>query len=239
MVCSGRHPGDFHSVLPRARAASQTRTQDDSRGGRRNAGVVHAADPPRSRACVFLRLSALPEKKMAADLRPDLRCRDTAVLPAPPVQSFLRRASRWLVRAESSRRGFRRNVRGLAHAGVRLARALPGLEGAAEAGIPRRADAIARGKTASPPTRLSPRRPRLSQPQAQDLLRAETETLRGFVSRLLRQRSQGTVRRRAGGRRPVEGLRLVAPASPAVDELGLPMDQREEISRQQTAGPVD
>ena len=55
------------------------------------------------------------------------------LLSAEPRQPALRPAPPALVRPESSRRGFRRDVRGLAHAALELAPALRGMAGTEEA----------------------------------------------------------------------------------------------------------
>ena len=55
------------------------------------------------------------------------------------LQQELRPSPRLLVRAEPSRRGLRRDLRGLAHPRFRLGAALPGLDGAAEARVRGRA----------------------------------------------------------------------------------------------------
>ena len=68
------------------------------------------------------------------------------VLRSEAVQQELRAAPRQLVRAEPSRRGFRRDVRRLAEPAVGLAPALRGLAGAEEARIHGRADERARGQ---------------------------------------------------------------------------------------------
>ena len=60
-----------------------------------------------------------------------------------PVQQELRPAPRSVVRAEPSRRGLRRDVRGVADAGIELADALCGLAGDQEARVHGRADAVA------------------------------------------------------------------------------------------------
>src|SRR5688572_20040960 len=124
---------------------------------------------------------------MAAHLRSDLRRRNAAVLSPATLQPFLRGASRRLVCPESSRRGFRGDVCDLAYAGAGLARALQGVEGATEAGIRGRINALAGRQTTGSSAGIPCRRSRLPQRQAQDSLRAEAQTLRGFVSRLLRQ----------------------------------------------------
>ena len=73
----------------------------------------------------------------------------SGLLPAEAVLEELRPAPRLVVRAEPSRRGFRRDVRRLAHARQRLAPALRRLAGAAEARVHGRADARTRGQAAA------------------------------------------------------------------------------------------
>jgi hypothetical protein len=80
-------------------------------------GVVHAPDAARGGPCLFLRLPALQEAALAADLRPGLHG-GGAVLPAASLQPVLRGASGGLVRAEPSRRGFRGDLCGVADAGL-------------------------------------------------------------------------------------------------------------------------
>ena len=75
------------------------------------------------------------QEKMEAMFRANIARGNAGHLPATPVQPQLRRSSRGLVCAESSGRGFRRDLCGLAHAGARLAQELCWLEGAAKTGI--------------------------------------------------------------------------------------------------------
>src|SRR5260370_6410471 len=74
-----------------------------------------------------------------------------------------------------------------------------------------------------------------SQRETQDLLRAETETLRRNVSRLLRCRSSAVVF--SADRDQSE--QLSAPTPAAIDELGDPVDKRKKIPGEQTAHPID
>src|SRR2546426_1559217 len=159
--------------------------------------MVHEADAPRSRPCLLLRLPALQEEEMAANIRSGFN-RGCRLLPPASLQSFLRRASRRLVRAEPSRRGLRRDVRRLADARPRMARALPRVESVAETGIRGRTDAVDCRQAAAASAEVSRRGLRLPQHQAQDPLRPQTKTLRGFLPTLLRQRPQTAFRRRTG-----------------------------------------
>src|SRR5690349_7440750 len=122
---------------------------------------------------------------MAADFRSLVQRHDARVLPTPPLQPLVRGAPGRLVRAESSGRGFRRDLRRVADAGTRLARTLQRVEGPAKTGIRRRVDALARRPAAALSTRLSAQGFRLPQSQAENLLRAEAEALRRHLSRLL------------------------------------------------------
>ena len=88
------------------------------------------------------------------------------------------------------------------------------------------------GQAAGAHAGISRRRLRLSEPQAQDLLRAQTEALRGYVSGFLRCRSAAALSRGTGWH---QGQRLSAPATAAVTEFGLPMDERKEIPGEQTS----
>src|SRR4029078_3081099 len=102
------------------------------------------------------------------------------------------------VRAKSSGRRLRRDLRGLAYAGTRLAEALCVLEGVAKLRIRRGADALARGGAAAVSARLPRGRPRLPEPQTQDLLRAQMEALRRHLSRFLRRRPASALRGHRG-----------------------------------------
>ena len=70
--------------------------------------------------------------------------------PVRPLLARLRPPHRRLVRAEASRRRFRRDVRGLARSRLALARALRGLGGDAQAAL-RRSRSRARSAIAPPP----------------------------------------------------------------------------------------
>ena len=95
-----------------------------------------------------------PPPPLAAALRPLLDPL-SALLPAEPVEPQLRPASAPVVRAEPPRRGFRRDLRRVAEPALQLAQALPGMAGAEEAQLRRRADARDRRRQAGahPPSR--------------------------------------------------------------------------------------
>src|SRR4029453_11911637 len=137
MVRADRHPGDFHSVLSRARPAASARADDDARSRGRDARVVHEINAARGGACLQLRLPASGKEKVATNFWTNVRRGDTELLSAAPIQSPVRCASRGLVRAESSGRRFCRDIRGLAHARTRLAPTLRRLESATKTRINR------------------------------------------------------------------------------------------------------
>src|SRR4029077_2624386 len=137
MVRAHRYPCDLRAVFSRARPAPCAGADDDARGRGRDAGVVHEIDAPRGSTCLYLRLPAYAKEEVAADFRAHVARRDAEHLPATPVQSRLRRAPGRLVCAEPPGRRFRGDLRNLAYAGARLARALCGLEGAAKARLRR------------------------------------------------------------------------------------------------------
>jgi hypothetical protein len=68
------------------------------------------------------RLYATPEWRSAGPYNPL-----QGSLPAGPIQPQARATHRRLVRAEASRRGLRRNLRGVAHAALQLAAQIPGV----------------------------------------------------------------------------------------------------------------
>src|SRR5207237_5142255 len=109
------------------------------------------------------------------------------------------------------------------------------LESAAKTRIRRLTDAIARRQTAGAFAEISGGGLQFAQRQTQDLLRAETETLRRNVSRLLRCRPSAVVF--SADRDQSE--QLSAPTPAAIDELGDPVDKREKIPGEQTARPFD
>src|SRR6202162_648710 len=235
MVCTDRDPGDLRSVFPGARSAPRAGAIDDARSGRRNAGVVHETDAARGRSRLHVRLPAYPKKTMATTFRANVERGNAKFLSATPVQPQLRNASGRLVRAGASGRRFRRDVRDLADAGFRLAKTLRRLESAAKARVRRRADEIARRQTADAHAEVSRGRLQFSQRKAEDLLRAETETLRRTVSRLLRCRSSTVV---FGANR--DQSEQLSPAEAAtIDELGCAIYEREKVPSEQTARPLD
>src|SRR5207245_11122010 len=94
--------------------------------------VVPAHPAPRDRPRAGERLSPAAAHPAAAALRQDLDSLSRS-LRAAALQQELRHPPRRLVRAEPSRRGLRRDLRGLAGTGLELARSLPWLAGAHEA----------------------------------------------------------------------------------------------------------
>src|SRR6266513_5977245 len=137
MVRAHRYPGDLRAVFSRPRPAAGAGADDDAGGRGWNERVVYATDAARGSARLHLRLPAYAKEKVAADFWANIARGDAGYLPAAPVQSQLRRASRRLVCAEPSGRRFRGDLRGLAHSGARLAQTLRGLEGAAKTRIRR------------------------------------------------------------------------------------------------------
>src|SRR5204862_5084147 len=89
-------------------------------------------------------------------------------------------------------------------------------------------------KTTNPRAGISRVRLRLPESQAQDVLRAQTETLRGHLPGFLRRRSARTLQR-ATRSRPDHRGRLSATPATKVVELRLPMDEREKIPSEQTS----
>ena len=88
-------------------------------------------------------------------------------------------------------------------------------------------DELMRSLAGKPPLHtagLSRRRPRLPEPQAQDLLRAQTKALRRYLSGFLRRRSAPALRR-ASRTGADHGRRVSAAATAAAVELGLPVDE--------------
>src|SRR6266566_2210236 len=102
MVRADRYPGDLRAVFSRSRPPARAGADDDARGRGRNERVVYEIDAARGGARLHLRLSAYAQEKVAADFRTDIARGDAGYLPAAPVQSQLRHASRRLVCAEPS-----------------------------------------------------------------------------------------------------------------------------------------
>ena len=153
-----------------------------------------------------------------------------------PTAGVLRGASRRLVCAEPSRRGFRGDLRRLAHAGPGLARALPGWKALQKLEY---VDELMRSLAGKPP---------LHQPEYRvadyDCLNVKLKTYYARKRKLyedsfpglLRQRSAPTLRRRrrtSTGR--VKASVYLRHHRRQLDGCGLPVDEREKISRQQTA----
>src|SRR6266403_1779368 len=102
MVRANRDSGDLHPVFSRPRPAARAGADDDAGSRGRDARVVYATDAARGGARLHLRLPAYAQEKVAADFRTDVARGDAGYLPAAPVQSQLRSASRRLVCAEPS-----------------------------------------------------------------------------------------------------------------------------------------
>src|SRR5207249_9453063 len=103
MVCTNRYSRDFHSFFSRSRSAAGAGTDDDVRGGRRDAGLVYEVNAARGGARLQLRVPASAQETMAANFRAHLARGNTDYLPAAALQSRLCHASRWLVRTKPSR----------------------------------------------------------------------------------------------------------------------------------------
>src|SRR5262245_22554664 len=134
-------------VLPRAPAAGAARARADARGRGQHARAVHEAAAARGRPRARQRLPPAPAHRLARDVR-QLQRAVPARLPCAPEQQGPRAASRLLVRAESSGRGLRRDVRGVALFLVALAGDLRRLAGAEETRA-RRPDARRRRRAAA------------------------------------------------------------------------------------------
>src|SRR5690606_6789465 len=100
-----------------------SRAQDDHRRGGRHAARMHAHPAPRNRPCRAERLPATAPPPLAGIVRPLIDALST-LLSSQSGEQELRAASAALVRAEPSRRGLRRDLRGLAEAALRLEEAL-------------------------------------------------------------------------------------------------------------------
>ena len=150
------------------------------------------------------------------------------VLHAQALQQELRPAPRLLVRAEPSRRGLRRDVRGVAQAGLAVARALRRLAGAEEARVHGRAHAGARRAPAAPG--VAPQAGAAAQPEedAAAALRPQARALRLRVPELLRPRSPAPVRR----------VRRGAQGQPAGDALPRQASARTSAAASR-AGPAN
>src|SRR5262245_37524067 len=109
-------------------------------------------------------------------------------LPAEPGQPALRPASSALVRAEPPGRGFRRDLRDLAHAALELAAALRRMAGAQEAAICRRADGRAGRQEAVADETAACRSAQPAQLDAGRALSEEARALRDRSSDRLRPR---------------------------------------------------
>ena len=146
MVHARRRARHRDPVLSRASAAREARARADARSGRRRSGVVPArfcATRPATRSTTRYQLRRRPTRRR---LFGNPATPISRVLHAEAVQQELRPAPRSLVRAEPSRRRFRRNVRRVARPAVDVGDALRRLAGAAQARIHGPADARARAR---------------------------------------------------------------------------------------------
>src|SRR5439155_10889646 len=172
------------------------RAQDDDRRRRRHGGRLHAHSPPRVRPCGAGRLSAAPAAPLAGALRP-LIAALPAILPAESGEPPLRLSSAALVRAEPSRRGLCRNVRGVADAALELAQALCRMAGTQEIGICRRADGGDRGAEAAGHAPAARRAAEPADANAGRALREEADASFHRLSEDLRPRSSPHLLRRS------------------------------------------
>ena len=143
VVHAGRRHGDRDPLLSGASAAGAARRVTDAGGRRRRTRVVHADPAARGGPCDRQRVPAAAAPAAAPDVRPADKT-VSRVLHAEAVQQELRAAPGCLVRAEPSRRGLRRDVRGLADPGERMAAAVRRLAGAQEARVHGRAHGVDR-----------------------------------------------------------------------------------------------
>ena len=112
-----------HPVLPGRRQPGASREAVRRSRGRPRDPHVPA---PRSGPRLQLRVQALRDPRVARAVRA-VQSALPRSLPARPLPSRVRAAHGRLVRAEASGRGLRRDVRGVAHAPLAVAAALPGL----------------------------------------------------------------------------------------------------------------
>src|SRR4051812_1848731 len=145
MGLPGPRAGHRRSLLPGRPQAAGAGARGQRSGGRARDPHVPA---PRGGARLQLCLHALRVEGVAGPLRP-LRPPLPRRLHAGSLLAQIRAAHRRLVRAEAPRRGLRRDLRGLADAGLRLEAPLRGMAGAEEAAV-RRADCPRAGHP--PPT---------------------------------------------------------------------------------------
>src|SRR5205814_7833785 len=87
------------------------------------------------------------------------------------------------------------------------------------------------GPAAGALAEISCRRLRLSEPQAQNLLRAQAEALRRYVSGFLRHRSAAALQRACR----FKGQLLFASAASPAAQCRLSVDQREEVPGKRTS----
>ena len=112
-----------HPVLSGAPAPREARREPDARSRGRRPRLVHEDPAPRGRTRDRQRVPPAAPAQAAEAVRPVVDA-VSGVLHAEAVLQELRPAPRLVVRAEPSRRGLRRDVRGVAEARLALARAL-------------------------------------------------------------------------------------------------------------------
>ena len=134
-----RHARHCDPLLSRASPPDAARAEDDHRRRRRHRSRSACAFSATRPATWCSILSVAAPAPLAGAVRPVVDPL-SALLSAKSSQPALRLAPSALVRAKPSGRGFRRDLRGVAHAAFELAHALCRLAGAQEAGICRRAD---------------------------------------------------------------------------------------------------
>ena len=151
MVFSRRRAGHRRAVLSRASAPRASRAPHDAqcRGRQRRKRDAHPA--PRSRSRHRHRLPAAPPQALARSVRSGVAA-VSGHLPRASRQPPLRAASRRVVRAGASLRGFRRDVCRLAQAQLLVAPYLCAVAGVPQARI-RRRDCCPRCATKRPPVR--------------------------------------------------------------------------------------
>ena len=219
MVLPGRRAGIRDPVLPRASAAGPARGEADAGSGGRHARVVPAHPAPRGRPRHRERVPPAPAASAPGPLRAQLRA-VPEVLPAPPLQPQLRGPPRRVLRPEPSRRGLRGDLRGLAHPGLSVDRALRGLARAAEAGIRRRHHARAGGR-ASARADAADRGSPVAHPQdAARALSREAAPLRPRPAQGLRRGPAPAVHRTSRRPRPAHRRRLPVAQPPGAAPPG-------------------
>ena len=192
-----RASGSRPTGMPRWPCRSTSRTRASSASSRRRCWPSKAASTSGACASCATRPATSIDnayklrlrRQRRAAVRQSRRSAYPEFYTPQAVQQELRPAPRSVVRAEPSRRGLRRDLRGVADAGVELASALCRLAGDQEAGVHGRADAAAARQAAA-----GRRRER-----GRSAARACAQTLRAALRRkraALRRRSPGVLRSR-------------------------------------------